>query len=494
MRGRFLVGFRFPAEPESIEAVEPTLSRVKELLEQRGAILDGWEYDQPENLLLIHLHCEPEALPEAKRVVSEALWRSLGLRSEPVMLGPRGFVDVEEALPSPSTLGFLIRVAAEGVEHNGLGKGVLPLLIHYLCGFSRARTLLAASYLGFDPAEVDAELSRLAEQGYLSSDLRGLTREGEKLLNSLLPKLRIQPRTQTSGGIGVVDEEGSLEPFNLDKLAASLHGCGVPYAAVPTVLEHIERALRGRRYVSRRVLALLTRSLLDEVLPATGSAERFYHYVYALDRLYVEEDGVVRRLSWKLLREASLEVLSERGLKPPRRLVQLHAERVAQELRELVASAPLLYEGRVLRLDELRSIARYTAPKVSFAWLDLAASAPAEVAERYKSLALNYLEAASGWDQGERKELTLRALQLLSSSIALKLGLLPSNSTELNLGALRSEVVKLGTPADVSASLLRICKLAARLIRTPAVPSPREQRGFERALSELRKELVKLPL
>ncbi|MEM3943937.1 MAG: hypothetical protein QXJ59_07610, partial [Thermofilaceae archaeon] len=43
-RGRFLVGFRFPAELESIEAVEPTLSRVKELLEQRGAILDGWEY------------------------------------------------------------------------------------------------------------------------------------------------------------------------------------------------------------------------------------------------------------------------------------------------------------------------------------------------------------------------------------------------------------------------------------------------------------------
>lgn len=495
MRSRVLVGFKLPAELGNEEAAEPALSIVKRLLEQMGAIVDGWEYDQPESLLLIHLRCEPEMLAEARRIVAKMLGESLGLRSEPVMLSPRGFVDVEEALPSPSVLGFLIRIASQGYKHELFGKGTLPLLIHYMCGFSRLRTLLTASYLGLDPSEVDEELSRLAREGYLSSDLQGLTKEGEKVVNSLLPRLRAQPRVQAGEKeIKVVDEEGSLEPFSLDKLAASLYDCGAPHTIVPTILEHVEVALRGKKYVSRRVLAVLSRSLLDEVLPAAGAAERFYRYVYALDRMYVDTDGVVRRLSWGLLRKVSSDVLSERGLKPPRRLIQMHAEHVAHELRELLASAPLLYEGRVLKLDELRSIGMHVAPKVSSAWADLAASTLAEVAERYRSLALNYLTAASGWDQGERKELTLRSLQLLSSSAMLRLGMLPSNSTELNIGALRSEAAKLEMPVEMRAALQRFCKLALKLIQSPAILSPREQRSFERALSELQAEVEKLIL
>lgn len=494
MKG-FLIGFKLPAGFEDEEAVELALARVKGLLEQSGAIVDGWEYDQPENLLLMRLRCEPEMLPEARRIVAEALEENLGLKSEPAALGPRGFVDVEEVLPSPSILGFLIRVACTKYEHEELGKGVLPLLIHYLCGFNRVRTLLTASYLGLDPAEVEEELRRLADRGYLTGDLSGLTREGAKTLNSLIPMLRVQPRTEArERTVMVVDEEGSLEPFNLDRLAASLYACGVPYTAVPIVLESVERTLKGRRYVSKRVLAVLTRSLIDEVLPAEGAAERFYRFVYALDRLYAEEDGIVKRISWRLLRRVSSDVLGERGLKPPRRLIQLHAELVARELRELLASAPLLYEGRVLKLDELRSIGRRAAPKVSSAWMDLASSTPAEVAERYRALALNYLAAASGWGQGEPKELASRSLQLLSSSALLKLGMLPSNSAELNVGALRSEVAKLEVPAETKASMLKFCRLAVKLIRSPAVLSPREQRSFERTLSELRKEVARLPL
>lgn len=486
LEGRYLLGLKLSRRLEEWETVDPALFKARDRLAQLGVVVEGWEYDQPENLLLVLLRCGSEALAKARAIIADSLSEELKLSSTQVALGPHGFVGVVEALPSSTVLGFLLRASAEVVGYNGLSGGeALALLIHYACNCDRAKTLITASYLGVDPCEIDETLDRLAAKGYIEGGGLRLTEEGERLLDGLISELRVKPSARGEH-VQVVDERGGLERFSFDKLASSLHGCGVPHSVVPIVLEHVERVLRGKRYISRRLLAMLTRSLLDEVLPVAGAAERFHYYVYALDKLFVESEGAVRRLSWELLRRVCRGVLSERGPKPPRSLVQQHAELLVTELRELAAAAPWRFEGRVLTLDEVKSVGRYVAPKASFAWLDLAVATPEEVSARYWSLGRSYLEAsARSLDCGDRKELIYRATLLLSSSVLLKLGLLPSNSVELNVGVVRAEANKSRERDETRLALLTLCKLIVRLIRSPAMVGPSEHRRVSRALSEM---------
>ncbi len=488
MAAELIIGFRLSRQLESAEALAPALVKARGLLERIGALVDGWEYDRFENLLLVRLRAGREVAKEAEKLIAGALGGELGLGSEPAPPAPSGFAVATEALPSPSVLGLLLRASAAQLEVPGLSRAeALALLAYYACGLDEVKALFAAAVLGEEPARLREALARLREKGVVGSD-GSLTREGEELLERLADALRARRPTESRGQPAmVVDEEGNLEPFSPDKLAYSLYSCGVPYGLVSTIARQVEEVVGGRRYVGKRVLAMVTRSLLDEAYPAEGIAERFYSYVYALESVYVSVGGEVRRVTWGLLRRVSSEVLGERGLRPPRRLVRRHAEVIASELRSLVAHAYRYFEGRALKLEELRDLGRRTAPLVSFAWLDLSSTPREELAERYREAARGYLSAAAGSrDLGYRKEFVGRALLLLSAGLMLKYSLLPSNSTPLNLSALRAELGRARLPGDARAALARFCKLGAKLARKPLLIGPREARRVERQIAELR--------
>jgi hypothetical protein len=205
-------------------------------------------------------------------------------------------------------------------------------------------------------------------------------------------------------GVRVVDEEGNVEVFSAEKLAASLYGSGVPQSLIPAILDSLGASLRGRSVVSKRALVAMVSALLEDLEPDAGAGVRFASYVYALDRVYVRVGAGLSKPRWSFLRRLSREVLGERGLTPPPRLVELHAELLAREVRELVSSAPWGFEGRVLELEEVKRLAELAAPKVSVAWLELRSASAGELASEYWSRGVSGVKGGCG-------ELRLRRAQ-----------------------------------------------------------------------------------
>ena len=481
--GKLLLGLRLSKQVEESE-VAPVLARVKKLLAERGVVVDSWEYDQPENLLFVYVRCKPDVLGEARSLIADVLNRELKPEGAPAVFGHAELVSAIEAMPSPAILGFLRRITAEELKLDELNEEeVFTLLAHYLCGCEATRVFITASFLGKSSNSISKAYESLMGKGYLRES-GGLTEKAEKALEAIIDKARAKPPLRQMA-IWVADEDGSLEPFDINKLAFSLYGCGVPHSMIPTILRHVERSLKGKRYISRRLLAAIIRGLLDELLPAEGAAERFYYYIYALDVVYVEEGGSLRRLTWKTLRKASREVLSERNLALPKRLTHLHAELVAAEIRETVAQAPWYFEGVTFTPDDLKRIGRHVAPRVSVAWLDLAKASKEELIRRYSLRGESYLSAAiDSQDLGEQREHAVKAMLLLSSSLLLKQGILPSNSLALNLGVLRN-AARRASGSNVQATLSRICKVSAELSRMGVVVKPKELRRAKRLLNEL---------
>jgi hypothetical protein len=484
MAQEFLVGFRLSEPPRASEALEAALSEAKASLEAMGVALKGWDYDGSERLLLVHISAPPELLERAAEGIARALSGTAGAEARLEKLSRDTFAPARSAVPSQPVAGFLLRAASGGLEGYPLGRDeLLALLLFYFVGCDRERAILAAPFLGLDPDTVKDALDGLARKGYVDLAKGALLKPAERLLNAAIPALRARVGRVVEG-VRVVDEEGNVEVFSAEKLAASLYGSGVPQSLIPAILDSLGASLRGRSVVSKRALVAMVSALLEDLEPDAGAGVRFASYVYALDRVYVRVGAGLSKPRWSFLRRLSREVLGERGLTPPPRLVELHAELLAREVRELVSSAPWGFEGRVLELEEAKRLAELAAPKVSVAWLELRSASAGELASEYWSRGVSCVRAAAeSSDCAERKELALRGVLLLSSALLLLAGALPSNFVRVNLGALRSRLSKL--PEDVRIGASRLCTLSAAVARSPAIAAPRESRKLAKALGEL---------
>jgi len=480
----FLVGFRLAEPPRTAEALEAALSEARASLEALGVAVKGWDYDGSERLLLVHLRAPPEMLERAAESVVHILSEVAGAEAKLERLSREVFARAQSVIPSPPVAGFLLRAAGSRLEGYPLGRDeLLALLLFYFAGCSFERAILAAPFLGLDAEAVKAALHGLAGKGYLDLAAGALLKPAERLLNAAIPALRAKAG-RAGDGIKVVDEEGGVETFSSEKLAASLYGSGTPHSLVPAILGSVGASLRGRSVVSKRALVAMVSSLLEDLEPEAGAGARFASYIYALDKVYVRAGSSLSKLRWSLLRGFSREVLGERGLTPPPRLVELHAELVAREVRELASSAPWEFEGRVLEIEEVKRLAELAAPKVSVAWLELRSTGARELASRYWSRGVGDVRAAAeSSDCAERKELALRGVLLLSSALLLSAGTLPSNFVGVNLGALRSRLPR--SPGELMFSVARFCSLSAVVARSPAIAAPRESRRLAKALAEL---------
>lgn len=490
MQVEYVVGFRF-VNPLSLEAVDAAMSGARDSLEVGGVVVKSWDYDEVEGLLLVRVSSPPHLLSKVQSEVEEGLSAAVGVRVEAVQLSPEGYTTARRVLPSPPIMGFLLR-ALKAQQPTPLSDSeLLTLLASHFVGCDRERVLITAAFLGLDPVEVEGALKRLEERGCLDLKQGKLTREGEKLLDALVPQLRVS-RSPGERPLLVVDEEGNVEAFDVDRVVSSLHGSEVPHTLASATVSEVVRALEGRRYISKRALTSCIQSALEELDPSGISAARFHNYVYALNLAYVRVSEELRRSSWRLLREVARGVLLERGLRPPPRCVRLLAEHLADEVRSHVATVPRGLEHWVLEEEELASLARLLAPRVSAAWAHLARVSALELAKVYWSKGSTYIRAALESDDcSEGKDLAMNGLLLVSSSILLSRGILPSNSLGVNLGALRT--TRVGSPPDERRSISRFCKLASRLMSSPAVASPSELRAAKRLIGELAELLNALP-
>lgn len=480
----FIAGFRLQEAPRTAEVLELAMSEAKASLEAYGVALKSWDYDDTQRLLLVHLQADASLLERASKDVIAALSSVAGVKAKAEKLSQEGFARARSVVPSPPIMGFLFRLARNPLEGYPLSKEeLLALFLLYFVGCDRERALLTAPFLGIDAGVVSAALEKLAAGGYIDPDTYALLKPAERLLNAAIPALRARSSRMLER-INVLDEEGNVETFSVEKLAASLYGSGVPHSLIPTVLDNVKEALRGRRAVSKRTLTAIVCGVLEELEPAAGAAARFASYVYALDKVYVSIGGALRKLKWGFLRELSFNVLRERGLTPPRRLVELHADLIAYEIRDLVASAPWKFEGHVFELEELKQIARLTAPRVTAAWLELSSIDVESLASEYRSKGVGYTKAAmERVDCAERKELAVRGILLFSSALLISMRVLPSNYVGVNVGVLRGLLKKI--PESMRVDVARFSSLAGSVARVPAIATPRESRTLLNMLKEL---------
>lgn len=493
MFNEYLISFKLAGTDRLTDAVVLALDQVKGILESRGVLLEGWDYDGTEGLLLIHLRTSSDWLGKVSAEIERIIREATGSTVELVSLSSQGFVEAKGLLPSPLILGFLMRAWTMRGKYNNLNEvDVMALLLFYFTGYDRARAFLTAPFIGIEPESIEKALRKLVETGYLNSDLSSLSKKGEQLLDTLIPKLRVRPLRPIES-LNVIDEEGRLEPFSLDRLASSLYRSGVPPTFVYTILKEITRIVRRRRYISKKALTTLVQSLLEEAGQSPTLAVRFYNYVYALDKLYITRDGESTRMSWSQLRRLSSEVLGERGLSPPPRVVEILSELVAEEVRARVSALYWRLEGQAIDWEELKQLAKLKILEVSYPWAELASTPFDQLSQSYRLLGEKYLQGALESDDfGRRKELAVRGLLFLSSSMLLSLGTLPSNIVEVNLGSLRSMVRKASVQSGVKADLARFCNLARDVLHCPAAATPSEQNRLRRALHEIISLMEKL--
>ncbi len=473
-----------PEKPPT-EAVSKAMREAGAWVESRGALLGGWDYDESEGFILVHLKSEEAEIEQLKAAFAELVSESLGQAVESAVISPQGgsYVKAQGILPSPSVMGFLLRVSHQREAKCDLtGNEVFTLLLFYMLGGDTTRVVLASSFFDLDPDEAEAALHKLSGR-YIDVERGELLKPGEKLLDSLIRDLRARPVAGERALLSLIDEEYRTEDFSMDKLARSLYLSGVPYRYIPEIVKQVAGTLRGRRFVSRRSLASVVRSLIED-MDRTDTALRFYAYVHALDRVYVLRDGREERISWSLLRGIARATLGKRALKVPSALAEALAELIADRIREAIASEPWRSEGVTLSEEELAGIAEDAAPLVSRAWAELREADPRECARIYKLRGRENLQAAKGtYDFGERKDLILRGLHLTTSGLLLELGVLPSNYIEQNLGVLRTMLKSRAETSDEG--IRRYISLALKLARSPTIVSPRENRQVLKWLDEL---------
>jgi len=488
----YLVGYRIKAGHAPGATLSLALNEAAHELSERGALIENWEYEDTSGLLLIHVRTGELPLDEAVAVLEKALARHLACPIEKAQLSRRGqhFIKVKSVLPSTITLGFLLRAVKHCKGYAGLSAvEALVLLSYHILNGDEERVLITLSFLGLHPRDVKAALERLKAQGLISPGDRLLSREAIRILDVLIPSLRMSTPGIEPSRLKVVNEDGGVEEFSADKLARSLYRAGIPHRVVSRVVPSILEALKGREYISKRALVSMTCSLLEELEPSTASAIKFVNYVYALERAYVRSGKGLRQLSWSTLRIISRNTLEERGLRPPSKLVKLHSELIAEDLRSRLSWTPWGAEAWIIEEDELHRVARELAPRVSSAWAELSSTDAGGLALKYEQAAISTLSTAvRSVDCGERKELIVRGLLELSSSLLISMGLLPSNLVELNLGVLRYEVKRRATLFPEQGArwrrLKRLCSLSLKLARSPAVTSPSEDARIERMLEE----------
>jgi len=483
----FIAGFRLPEIPGVPEVLELAISEAKASLEAYGVVLKSWDYDDAQRLLLVHIQAEANLLERATKGIVTALSSVAGIEAKAEKLSQEGFARARSVVPSPPVMGFLFRLARSSLEGFPLGREeLLALLLLYFSGSDKERAILTAPFLGISAEAICSAFKKLGAGKYIDPNTCTLLKPAERLLNAVIPALRAHS-SMARESIKVLDEEGNVETFSVEKLAASLYGSGIPHSLIPTVLSKVRDALQGKSAVSKRNLVAIVSSLLEDLEPAVSAAAKFTGYVYALDKAYVAIDGSLRKLRWSFLRELSFKVLSERGLTPPHRLTELHADFVADEVRAIVSSAPWKFEGYVFELEELERIARLSAPKVSATWLELGAHDAGLLVSEYTSRGIGYAKAAmESNDCAERKELAVRGAFLFTSALLISMNVLPSNYVGVNVGALRSRLKTL--PESAKANTARLCSLTSSIARSPAIATPRE----DRKLLGMLKELVEL--
>lgn len=498
MGGDYLVGYRIGLERASGAALSLALSEAAKELSRLGALIESWEYEDTSGLLLIHMRVGGSSLDRAIAVFERAIARRLKSPMRKARLSRSGqhYIEVKSVLPSMVTLGFLLRVAKLSRGYGSLSlTETLALLSYHLLRGDVERMLITLSFLGLHD-DAEQALRSLEVRGLIDVERGALSEEAIKLLDELIPSLRVPAPSAEPMRLKVVKEDGDIEEFSADKLARSLYRAGIPHHVVSRVVPSILEALKGRKFISKRALVSMTCSLLEELEPAKASATRFTNYVYALERLYIRSGGGIRQLTWRLLRTISRKTLEERGLKPPPRLVKLHSELIAEDLRSRLSWTPWGTRACVIEERELARVAREVAPRISGAWAELSNSSVEELSHRYEQAAINTLLAAlKSTDPGERKELIVEGLLELSSCLLMRLGLLPSNLLELNLGVLRYEIKRRAssTPEDGARwrRLKRLCSLSLRLAHSPAVTSPSEDVRIKAMLEEELKLMFK---
>ncbi|RLF06942.1 MAG: hypothetical protein DRK00_00065 [Thermoprotei archaeon] len=489
----YLVGYRVKAGRASSATLGLAIDEAARELSEQGVLIESWDYEDTSGLLLVHLRVGEPSLTEAVATLEEVLARHLACPIERARLSRSGnhLIEVKSVLPSAVTLGFLLRAARRCRGYAGLSATeTLALISYYLLNGDMERVMITLSFLGLHPHDVDAALRKLRERGLVNLDNGLLSEEAVKALDVLIPSLRMPVSSAKSPRLKVVDEDGGVEEFSADKLARSLYRAGIPHRVVSKVVPSILEALTGREYVSKRALVSMTCSLLEELEPSTASAIKFINYVYALERTYVKSRGGLKQLSWRILRSASREVLKERGLRPPPRLVRLHSELLADDLRSRLSWTPWRTRAWIIDEGELLRIARELAPRVSNAWAQLSSISVGELSLKYWRTAISTLSiAAKSTDHGERKELIVRGLLELSSSLLMSLGLLPSNLVELNLGVLKYEVKRRAALSPEQGAkwrrFKRLCSLSLKLARSPAITSPSEDVRIRGMLEEV---------
>lgn len=487
MRKDYLLGFRVIEKPPPVEVISRALREAGTWIESYGALLEGWDYDESEGLILVHLKLEEARVDQLKAAFTELISKSLGQTVEKAIISPKGdnYVKGHGILPSPSVMGFLLRAARQCKATGDLAKNeVFVLLLFYMLGGDLTRVVLASSFFNLDPSETEAALHRLSGH-YIDIEKGRLLKLGEKLLDYLITNLRVRPVAKERSSLFLIDEGYRKEAFSVDKLVSSLYLSGVPYRYIPEIVNQVANTLHGKKFVSRKALASVVRSLIED-MDRTDTALRFYAYIYALDRVYVLRGLTEERISWSLLRRTAYTILSKRDLKVPSSLAETLAELIADKLRETIASEPWKGESIILNENELIRIAEDTAPLVSRTWAELHEIDPHECAYAYKLRGSEILQAAKGaYDFGERKDLILKGLHLVASGLLLELCVLPSNRIEQNLGMLRA-IIKSKTGAG-DEKIRRYLSLSLKLARSPTIVSPRENRQVLNQLDELLK-------
>ena len=494
----YILGFRIRqrGRRDLRRLIQVALSQISMELGGLSALVRSWDFEDVSGLLLLHVVADPRSLEDLSSLVKSSLSNIIGEEGEvdeaPLSSQGVNYVQARSMLPSPITLGFLLRAKQKCGELKTVNRlEALTLVLAYVTMGDLQRMAVTSAFLDLDPEDLSKTLKSLRSMGLVELGENVKLRDGGvKLLNELIPSLRLVSEEAKVSPVKVLDESGGVEDFSPDKLASSLYKAGISYPLVSRIVPAISRMVKEEKILSKSYVVLMVCSMLQELEPAKASAARFHAYVYALQKIFVKGRGGLRRLSWSYVRAISRRVLGERGLKPPSRLVKIHSERIVEEIKSRITWS--LYGGEVWVLgeSELLNIAKSVAPYVSRAWVDLSSKDSTTLMLEYLEEAVNLIGLTDGVeDYAERKLLTMKAIHRFSSALLIWLGLLPSNEAEINVGVLRGEVRRIAAKEPALSStwgrVKRACSLSLRLLRSPPIPAPNENVEIRRALREL---------